>query len=62
MLKNLKKWFVVDDEEFKEKMSGDSAGDADIVSEQKAKPTSISSSSSTSSTASSTVPSGKSRN
>ena len=35
MLKNLKKWFVVDDEEFKEKMSGDSAGDADIVSEQK---------------------------
>jgi hypothetical protein len=60
MLKNLKKWFVVDDEEFKEKMSGDSAGDADIVSEQKAKPTSISSSSSTSSTASSTVPSGKS--
>ena len=64
MLKNLKKWFVVDDEEFKEKMSGDSAGDADIVSEQKAKPTSISisisSSSSTSSTASSTVPSEKS--
>jgi hypothetical protein len=60
MLKNLKKWFVVDDEEFKEKMSGDSAGDADIVPEQKAKPTSTSSSSSTSSTASSTVPSGKS--
>ena len=64
MLKNLKKWFIVDDEEFKDKMSGESAGDADIVPEQKTKPISTpkstSSSSSASSTSSSTAPSGKS--
>jgi len=62
MLKNLKKWFVVDDEEFKGKMSGGSTGKADIVPEQKKRPTpkSTSPASSTSSTSSSTVPPGKS--
>ncbi|MFK7774850.1 MAG: hypothetical protein AB8F94_22105 [Saprospiraceae bacterium] len=64
MLKNLKKWFIVDDEEFKDKMSGDSAKDSDIVPEQKTKPASTprstSSTSSASSNSSSTIPSGKS--
>lgn len=64
MLKNLKKWFIVDDEEFKDKMSGGTAKDADIVPEQKTKSTStsksISTSSSSSASSSSTVPSGKS--
>ena len=40
MLKNLKKWFVVDDEEFKNKMSGGSTDNSDIVPEQKSKSTS----------------------
>ena len=64
MLKNLKKWFIVDDEEFKDKMSGDTTKDSDIVPEQKTKSTSTSRSTSSStnkrSTSNSTVPPGKS--
>jgi hypothetical protein len=63
MLKNLKKWFVVDDEEFKKNMSGGSTVDADTVPEQKAKPTSTPRSTSTSSSSSAasnpTAPAGK---
>lgn len=63
MLKNLKKWFVVDDEEFKNKMSGESTDGSDIVPEQKSKPTSTprstSSTSSSSPASSSTAPAGK---
>lgn len=59
MLKNLKKWFIVDDEEFKKKVTGD---DSDIVPEQKTKPTSnkqAPSSSGSSSSSNPTAPAGK---
>jgi hypothetical protein len=63
MLKNLKKWFIVDDEEFKKKMSGDDSDNSDIVPEQKSKPTSTtrstSSASGSSTPSNATAPSGK---
>ncbi|MDA8972485.1 hypothetical protein N9H15_01305 [bacterium] len=55
MLKNLKKWFIVDDEEFKDKVSGNSSNDSSIVPEKKTKSTST-----LGLTSSPTVPSGKS--
>lgn len=63
MLKNLKKWFIVDDEEFKKQVSGESTGDAGIVPEQKTKPTATPSSTSNpsnkNSAANPTAPAGK---
>ena len=55
MLKNLKKWFIVDDEEFKDKVSGNSSNDSSIVPEKKTKSTST-----LGLTSSPPVPSGKS--
>ncbi len=59
MLKNLKKWFIVDDEEFKKNMSGDSSDDSDIVPEQKTKPISTNRSTSSDSGTNPTAPAGK---
>ena len=38
MLKNLKKWFIVDDDEFKEKMKGEGGEDSAIVPQRKTTP------------------------
>lgn len=62
MLKNLKKWFIVDDEEFKKTVSGKGGGNDKIVPSQRSKPTSQGSSKATPSSKAATptsVPAGK---
>ena len=64
MLKNLKRWFVVDDEEFKKKMGGKAEEDSDIVPSRptkKAKPSTNKTTSkpSTSPATPTSVPAGK---
>lgn len=59
MLKNLKKWFIVDDEEFKNQMSGNDKDDSDLVPEQKKKPSTSSATPNSSSVPNPTIPAGK---
>lgn len=59
MLKNLKKWFIVDDEEFKNQMSGNDKNDSDLVPEQKSKPSSSPKTSKPSATPNPSIPAGK---